>query len=179
MKNKNDNNILIIFAIFCFIVLISFLIYFNIKWTTIINIIIILIVLGLMLYIPFIIAQKKEQSVNELFILDIFRRYNNDEHIRITEKRILFKYKNVIKYYYVFPKLFSFISLNGKIWETPTYNVIGKIQLSVDELNHIIEKIIELNSDIDGDIIVNYKGNKKFVNSKDINKIFKNYSIRI
>lgn len=54
-----------------------------------------------------------------------------------------------------------------------------RTQLSVNELNNIIEKIVELNSNVDSDIIIKYKGNKKFVNSNEINRIFENYSIKI
>ena len=106
---------------------------------------------------------------------DIYNKNNDDEHIRITEKNILFKYKSVIKYYYIFSKLFSSLSLKGKLWETPTYNIIAKSRLSVDELNDILEKINDLNNHVDGNIIINYKGNKKFANKNDIDKIFWNY----
>ena len=40
-----------------------------------------------------------------------------------------------------------------------------------DELNDILEKINDLNNLADGDIIINYKGNKKFVNKNDIDKV--------
>jgi len=42
-------------------------------------------------------------------------------------------------------------------------------------LNDILEKINDLNNLADGDIIINYKGNKKFVNKNDIDKIFWKY----
>ena len=87
----------------------------------------------------------------------------------------MFKYESVIKYYYIFPKLFSSLSLKGKLWETPTYNIIGKTQLSADELNNILEKINNLNNNADGDIIINYNGNKKFTNRNDIDKILWKY----
>ncbi|GEM_PF-6691655 len=179
MKNKKDNNIIIISAIISLIIGISFLIYFlnyyNIKLTTIICIVIVILIIIPFLYIPYRIAENKKQLIDELFIVDIFSKCNNDEHIRITENNILFKYKRVIKYYYIFPKLFSSISLKGKLWETPTYNIISKSQLSADELNDILEKINDLNNLADGDIIINYKGNKKFVNKNDIDKIFWKY----
>ena len=92
---------------------------------------------------------------------------------------MLFKYKSVIKYYYIFPKLISTISFKGKLWETPTYNIVGKTQLSVNELNSILEKINELNNNVDGDTTVNYKGNRKIVNSNEINTIFKSYTIKL
>lgn len=179
MKNKKDNNIIIISAIISLIIGISFLIYFlnyyNIKLTTIICIVIVILIIIPILYIPYRIAENKKQLIDELFIVDIFSKCNNDEHIRITENNILFKYKRVIKYYYIFSKLFSSISLKGKLWETPTYNIISKSQLSADELNDILEKINDLNNLADGDIIINYKGNKKFVNKNDIDKIFWKY----
>lgn len=183
MKNKKDNIIIIMPAIILFIIGVSFLIYllnyYNIKLTIIISIVIASLIIVLMLYIPYRIANDKEQLVSELFILDISNKCNNDEHIRITEENILFKYKSVVKYYYIFPRLVSYISLKGKAWETPTYSIIGKTQLAVDELNEILEKINKLNDNVDGDIIVNYKGNKKLVNRNDINKIFGNYSVKI
>lgn len=183
MKNKKDNNIIIISAIISLIIGISFLIYFlnyyNVKLTTIISIVIAILIIAPILYIPYRIAEKKKQLIDELFIVDISSKCNNDEHIRITEKNILFKYKSVIKYYYIFPKLISTISLKGKLWETPTYNIVGKTQLSVNELTNIIEKIDKLNNNVDEDIIVNYRGNKKFINSNDINNIFESYSIKI
>lgn len=183
MKNKKDNNIVIISAIISLIIGISFLIYFlnyyNVKLTTIISIVIAILIIAPILYIPYRIAEKKKQLIDELFIVDISSKCNNDEHIRITEKNILFKYKSVIKYYYIFPKLISTISLKGKLWETPTYNIVGKNQLSINELNSILEKIDELNNNVDGDTIVNYKGNKKIVNSNDINTIFKSYTIKL
>ncbi len=179
MKNKKDNNIIIISAIISLIIGISFLIYFlnyyNIKLTTIISIVIAVLIIVLILYIPYRIAENKKQLVDELFIVDISNKSNNDEHIRITEKNILFKYKSVIKYYYIFPKLFSSLSLKGKLWETPTYNIIGKTQLSANELSNILERINDLNNNTDGDIIINYKGNKKFANKNDIDKIFWKY----
>ena len=180
MKNKKNNNIIIIIsAIISLIIGITFLIYFlnyyNIKLTMAISIVVVLLIIIAVLYIPYRIAQNKEQLLNELFIVDIFNKYNNDEHIRITEKNILFKYKSVIKYYYIFPKLFSSISLKGRVSETPTYSIIGKTQLTFDELNEIIEKINKLNDNADGDIILNYKGNKKFVDRNDIIKIFQKY----
>lgn len=179
MKNKKDNNIIIIFAIISLIIGISFLIYFlnyyNVKLTTIISIVIAILIIAPILYIPYRIAEKKKQLIDELFIVDISSKCNNDEHIRITEKNILFKYESVIKYYYIFPKLFSSLSLKGKLWETPTYNIIGKTQLSADELNNMLEKINNLNNNADGDIIINYNGNKKFTNRNDIDKILWKY----
>ena len=183
MKNKKDNNIVIISAILSLIIGISFLIYFlnyyNVKLTTIISIVIAILIIAPILYIPYIIAEKKKQLIDELFIVDISSKLNNDEHIRIKEKNMLFKYKSVIKYYYIFPKLISTISLKGKLWETPTYNIVGKTQLSVNELNSILEKINELNNNVDGDTTVNYKGNRKIVNSNEINTIFKSYTIKL
>lgn len=179
MKNKKGNNIVIISTIISLIIGISFLIYFlnyyNIKLTTTINIVIAILIIVPILYIPYRIAEKKKQLIDELFILDISSKLNNDEHIRITEKNILLKYKSAIKYYYIFPKLFSSLSLKGKIWETPTYNIIVKTQLAIHETNEILEKINDLNNDTNGDIIINYKGNKKFANRNDINKIFWKY----
>lgn len=179
MKNKKGNNIVIISTIISLIIGISFLIYFlnyyNIKLTTTINIVIAILIIVPILYIPYRIAEKKKQLIDELFILDISSKLNNDEHIRITEKNILLKYKSAIKYYYIFPKLFSSISLKGKIWETPTYNIIVKTQLAIHETNEILEKINDLNNDTNGDIIINYKGNKKFANRNDIDKIFWKY----
>lgn len=145
MKNKKGNNIVIISTIISLIIGISFLIYFlnyyNIKLTTTINIVIAILIIVPILYIPYRIAEKKKQLIDELFILDISSKLNNDEHIRITEKNILLKYKSAIKYYYIFPKLFSSLSLKGKIWETPTYNIIVKTQLAIHETNEILEKI--------------------------------------
>ena len=182
MKDKKDNNIVIISAIISLIIGISFLIYFlnyyNIKLTTIISIVIAILIIIPLLYIPYRIAEKKTQLIDELFIIDISSKLDNNEHIRITEKNILFKYKSIIKYYYIFPKLFSSLSLNGKSWETLTYNIIAKSQLSIDELNDILKKINDLNNNADGDIIINYKGNKKFANKNDIDKIFKNYFVQ-
>lgn len=179
MKNKKGNNIVIISTIISLIIGISFLIYFlnyyNIKLTTTINIVIAILIIVPILYIPYRIAEKKKQLIDELFILDISSKLNNDEHIRITEKNILLKYKSAIKYYYIFPKLFSSLSLKGKIWETPTYNIIVKTQLAIHETNEILEKINDLNNDTNGDIIINYKGNKKFANRNDIDKIFWKY----
>lgn len=179
MKNKKGNNIVIISTIISLIIGISFLIYFlnyyNIKLTTTINIVIAILIIVPILYIPYRIAEKKKQLIDESFILDISSKLNNDEHIRITEKNILLKYKSAIKYYYIFPKLFSSLSLKGKIWETPTYNIIVKTQLAIHETNEILEKINDLNNDTNGDIIINYKGNKKFANRNDIDKIFWKY----
>lgn len=176
MKNKKDKNIIIIFAIISLsIAIICLLNYYNIKLTTIISIIIIILIIVPLLYIPYRIAEKKKQLIDELFIVDISNKGNNDEHIRITEKNILFKYRSVIKYYYIFPKLFSSLSLKGKLWETPTYNIIGKTQLSGDELINILEKINNLNNDVDGDIIINYSGNKKLTDRNKIDKIFWKY----
>lgn len=179
MKNKKDNNIVIISAIISLIIGISFLYiflnYYNVNLTTIISIIIVILIIVPLLYIPYRIAEKKKQLIDELFIVDISNKGNNDEHIRITEKNILFKYRSVIKYYYIFPKLFSSLSLKGKLWETPTYNIIGKTQLSADELSNILEKINNLNNDVDGDIIINYSGNKKVTDRNNINKIFWKY----
>lgn len=179
MKNKKGNNIVIISTIISLIIGISFLIYFlnyyNIKLTTTINIVIAILIIVPILYIPYRIAEKKKQLIDELFILDISSKLNNDEHIRITEKNILLKYKSAIKYYYIFPKLFSSLSLKGKIWETPTYNIIVKTQLAIHETNEILEKINDLNNDTNGDIIINYKGNKKYANRNDIDKIFWKY----
>lgn len=181
MKNKKGNNIVIISTIISLIIGISFLIYFlnyyNIKLTTTINIVIAILIIVPILYIPYRIAEKKKQLIDELFILDISSKLNNDEHIRITEKNILLKYKSAIKYYYIFPKLFSSLSLKGKIWETPTYNIIVKTQLAIHETNEILEKINDLNNDTNGDIIINYKGNKKFANRNDIDKIFWKYFV--
>ena len=100
MKNKKDNNIIIISAIISLIIGISFLIYFlnyyNIKLTTIICIVIVILIIIPILYIPYRIAENKKQLIDELFIVDIFSKCNNDEHIRITENNILFKYKRVL-----------------------------------------------------------------------------------
>lgn len=179
MKKKKDNNIVVISAIISLIIGMSFLIYclnyYNIKLTTIITMVIAMLIIVPILYIPYRIAESREQLVNEAFIVDISSKLNNDEHIRITEKNVLFKYKSVIKYYYIFPKLFSSPSLKGKLWETPTYNIIGKRQLSANELNHILEKINDFNNYVDGDIIVNYKGNKKLSYKNGIDKIFGKY----
>lgn len=115
MKNKKDNNIVIISAIISLIIGVSFFIYFlnyyNIKLTTIISIAIAIIIIVAILYIPYRIAENKKQLVDELFIVDIFNKYNNNEHIRITEKNILFKYKSVIKYFYIFPNYFRLLVL--------------------------------------------------------------------
>lgn len=179
MKNKKDNTIVIISAIISLIIGISvfmyILNYYNITLTTIINIAIIILIMLALLYIPYRIAENKEQLIDELFIVDITGKLNNDEHIRITEKNILFKYKNDLKYYYIFPKFFSFLSLKGKIGKTPTYKIIGKRQLSTDELNDMLEKINKLNNNAKGDIIINYNGDKKITNRNDIDKIFWNY----
>ena len=182
MKNKKGNNIIIISAIISFVIGIAFLIYFlnyyNIKLTIIISIVIAFFIIVPILCIPYRIAENKKQLVDELFLIDITNKCNNDEHIRITEKNMLFKYKSAIKYYYIFPKLFSNISLKGKLWETPTYDIFNKTQLSDNEITNIIEKLNKLNNSIDGDIIVNYKGDKKIVNSNEINRIFKSYEIK-
>lgn len=181
MKNKKDNNIVIISAIISLIIGISFLIYFlnyyNVKLTTIISIVITILIIVPILYIPYRIAENKKQLVEELFIVDISHKHNNDEHIRITEKNILFKYNSVIKYYYIFPKIFSSLSLKGKLWETPTYDIINKRQLSTDELRDILEKINGLTNNADGDVIVNCKGNKKLANENAIDKIFGKYFV--
>ncbi len=179
MENKKNNNIIIIFAIISLVIGIGFIIYFfyyyHIRLTIIIVAIITLLIMGVILYIPYKIAENKQKLVDELFIVDIFNKGNN-EHIRITkEKNILFTYKNVIKYYYIFPKLVSDISLKGKIWETPTYDIKDKTQLMPNELNEILEKINKLNHNENGDTIVNYKGCKKSVDKNEINKIFINY----
>ena len=116
--------------------------------------------------------------VNESFKIDIFDKTNNS-HIRITESNILFKYQHVIKYYYIFPKLFSNISLKGKLWETPTYAITKKVNLSPNGVNYIIEKINTLNNNSDNEIIVRYNGNIKYTNSIEINNIFENYNIKI
>lgn len=180
---KKGNSIIIIITIISFLVGISFLIYllnyFNIQSIVARNVIIIILIFIAILYIPYKIGKDKEQLVNEIFILDISSKSNNAEHIRITEKNMLFKYKGVIRYYYIFPKFFSSTSLKGKLWETPTYMISNKIQLLDNELNKIIEEINNLNSNENEDIIVNYKGNKKLVNCKDINNIFTNYLIKI
>ena len=89
MKNKKDKNIIIIFAIISLsIAIICLLNYYNIKLTTIISIIIIILIIVPLLYIPYRIAEKKKQLIDELFIVDISNKGNNDEHIRITEKNI-------------------------------------------------------------------------------------------
>lgn len=188
MREKNNSNINFVIAFLFAIVIISIIVaisiliyslnYYNIKLTTIIGIGVILAIFVALLYFPTRIAEKKEQLVNQIFVLDIFAQNNNAEHIRITEQNILFKYKNTIKYWYVFPRALSYISLTGKTGEKPTYDIIGKIQLSNDERNNIIEKINELNN-CEGDIIINYGENRKFVSRNEINKILENYSISI
>ena len=91
----------------------------------------------------------------------------------------MFKYKDTIKYYYIFPKLFSDLSLRGKLCETSIYNIKGKKQLSDNEVDKIIKKIKELKNNAEGDVIVNYRWDKQIVNRYEINKIFEDYKIKI
>jgi len=187
-EKKNNSNIkfvvalLFVVVIILIIIAISILIYslnyYNIKLTTIIGIGIILAIFGALLYIPPRIAEEKEQMANQMFVVDIFSKNNNDEHIRITEQNILFKYKITIKYYYIFPRIFSYISLIGKTWETPVFDIIGQTQLSKEELNNIIERLNELNNGGD-DIVVNFCGKRKNVNRNEVNKILEKYLVSI
>ena len=187
-EKKNNSNIKFVIALLFAVVIILIIIaisiliyslnYYNMKLTTIISIGIILAIFGALLYIPRSIAEKKDELVNQIFVVDIFSKYNNDEHIRITEQNILFKYKITIKYYHIFPRIFSYISLIGKTWETPVFDIIGQTQLSKEDLNNIIEKLNELNNS-DGDIIINFYGNRKNVNKNEINKILEKYLISI
>ena len=175
MKDKNDNKVVIIYIIFVLIVYFAFGIYYKMKLTTLIGILVALFITMLIIYIPYRIRVKREELVNELFIIEIRNKSNNDERIRITEKNILFKYKGVINYYYIFPRILSSIFLRGKAWETVTYRIRGKTQLTVDEVNEIINEINKLNNNVDGDTILNYKGNKKLVDRNDIDKIIQKY----
>ena len=54
----------------------------------------------------------------------------------------------------------------------------NKNQLTANEVNNIIEEINDLNNIVDGDIIINYKGNKKLSNKNDIEKIFEKYFLK-
>lgn len=182
MKQKKSKNFLIIWTIICLILGIGFLVffmnYYSIKWTTILTFPITFLIIVL-IYLPFRMEEKKKQLVNQEFVLDISNQTDDAEHIRLTQGNILFKYKVVIKYFYVFPRIIAQISLRGKLHETPAHSITGKIQLSVQEREEIIEKIHTLKNDENGNVIVNYKGEKNFTNSKDINKIFEKYSSKI
>ena len=76
-----------------------FLNYYNIKLTIIISIVIALLIIVPILDIPYRIAENKKQLIEELFTVDISHKHNNDEHIRITEKNVLFNifYMGVIR----------------------------------------------------------------------------------
>jgi len=182
MKQKESKKFLMIWTIICLILGIGFLVffmnYYSIKWTTILLIPITFLILVL-IYLPFRMEEKKKQLVNQEFVLDISNRTDDAEHIRLTQGNVLFKYKVIIKYFYIFPRVIASISLKGKLFETPAHSITDKIQLSAQEREEIIEKINTLKNDENGNVIVNYKGEKKFTNRNDVNKIFEKYSAKI
>ena len=181
MKTKESNKVIILTTIISVILGIILFIYimhyYNIKIQIIIKGLTTFFIVGVVICLPYIIAENKAKLVNQPFKVDIINKINNDEHIRITEENILFKYKNVIKYYYIFPEVFSNLSLKGEFWRTPTYDINNKVELPLDEVNTIIEKIDELNNNIENEIVVRYNGNLKYVNANEVNKILKKYNI--
>ena len=129
--------------------------------------------------LPTTINSNRIKLVNENFILDIYNKNNDVEHIRITDKNLLFKYKCEIRFAGILPKFFIHLMITKKeLYKTPTFIIKNKNQLTANEVNNIIEEINDLNNIVDGDIIINYKGNKKFSNKNDIDKIFEKYFLK-
>lgn len=182
---KIISNLIILFCVFVVVIGIIACIYsmyyynININIQLVIKIFVAMVLMFVILYIPFKIGRDRERLVEENFILDIYVKNNNKEHIRITEKNIMFKYESVIRYWYIYPKFFSFLSLNSELGKTPTYIIKNKIQLQKSEVNSIIEKLNELSNTTENQIIINIKGNKKYINANKINGIFEKYNIEI
>jgi len=177
------NNLIILFCIVIVIIGIGVFIYsmhyYNIKLQLIINILIAMIVLFAIIYIPYKIGTDREKLVEDNFILDIYKNDNDKGHIRINENNILFKYEKEIKYWYVFPKFFTLLSLNSELGKTPTYIIKNKIELHESEINNIIKKINELSEINKNEVIINVRGDKKYLKSNEINGILEKYNIEI
>ena len=173
MSKKNKNGVVIIAAIISFIVGMTFfvvvMIECNVKMETIIQYFVAIVIGFPTIWYSIQYLQKKEDLVNEIFILDVFNKVNN-QHIRITEKNLLFKYKIVINHLYFYPK---------KPWASTTYSIKNKTQLSPQETEKIVEMINSIEDTIEWDVVVNYKGEKKYMNSYQINQIFEQYNMKI
>lgn len=89
MSKKNKNGVVIIAAIISFIVGMTFfvvvMIECNVKMETIIQYFVAIVIGFPTIWYSIQYLQKKEDLVNEIFILDVFNKVNN-QHIRITEK---------------------------------------------------------------------------------------------
>lgn len=181
-NKKNSNSVVIISAIISFIVGMTFfviaMIECNVKIETLIKSFIALVIGFPTVWYTIKYLQKKDDLVNEIFILDVFNKINN-QHIRITAKNLLFKYKVVIRFLGIFPRGASYLSLGGNTWNMTTYSIKNKTQLTTQEIERIVEMINNLEDTIEWDVVVNYKGKKKYVHSYQINQIFEQYNIGI
>lgn len=79
----------------------------------------------------------------------------------------MFKYKIVINHLHFYP------------WTSTTYSIKNKTQLSPQETEKIVEMINSIEDTIEWDVVVNYKGEKKYMNSYQINQIFEQYNMKI
>lgn len=91
----------------------------------------------------------------------------------------MFKYKVVIRFLGILPRGVSFLALGGNAWNMTTYAIENKTQLTPQETEQITELINNLEDTREWNIIVNYKGKKKYVHSYQINQIFEQYNIEI
>lgn len=184
---KIISKLIILFCIIIVIIGILFFIYFmkyinikpiNVNISGIIGALLIVFTYLMVFYIvPGIISNNGIKLVNELFILDIYNRNNDSEHIRITESNLLFKYKLKIKSMFYFPKSFSYFF--GERHKSPEFFIKNKTPLTTNEITNIVEKIKRLNDMPENEIIVNIKGIKKNVKANEINEIFAKYKIQI
>ena len=184
---KIISKIIILFSIIIVIIGILFFICFmkyinikpiNINISDIIGaLLIVFTYLMVFCIVPGIISNNAIKLVNELFILDIYNRNNDSEHIRITKSNLLFKYKLKIRSMFYFPKSFSYFF--GERWTSPEFFIKNKTILTTNELTNIVEKIKRLKDLPENEIIVNIKGIKKNVKANEINEIFAKYKIQI
>lgn len=180
MKKKLSNLIIlgcILLVILGIVFFIYFVYYYNLNiikglWGLFITFLFFL----LFIILPTTINSNRIKLVNDNFILDIYNKNNDVEHIRITDKNLLFKYKSEIRFAGILPNFFRHLIITKKeLYRTPTFIIKNRNQLTTNEMNDIIEEINNLNNNVNGDIIINYNGNKKFSNKNDIDKIFEKY----
>ena len=97
MKTKGSNKVIILTTIISVILGIILFIYimhyYNIKIQIIIKGLTTFFIVGVVICLPYIIAENKAKLVNQPFKVDIINKINNDEHIRITEENILFNFE--------------------------------------------------------------------------------------
>lgn len=142
--------------------------------------IILLITILVMIFLAVTLNKEKEKIINKNFVLDITNKSKDFLHLRITEDNELICYKNIMKYWFIFPSIFGKIpTADYAIGLTPTYKIIIYEQLSKEIVEQILEKIKKLDDDDFSNTIVNLNGIKSKKSKQLLDEIFLNLGYNI